>query len=54
MQEQGQTICHCFGYSEEDIRADAREHGFSRIMESILAAKQAGGCNCAATNPKGR
>jgi len=54
MQKHRQLICHCFGYSEEDIRADAQEHGSSTIMAKILAAKQAGGCNCATTNPKGR
>ena len=47
-------VCYCFNYSEDDIIKDAREHNRSLIMEKILAAKQAGGCNCATTNPKGR
>ena len=54
MQNHHQLICHCFGYTEEDIIQDAKEHGRSLIMAKILAAKQAGDCNCATTNPKGR
>lgn len=54
IQDRLQLICHCFGYSEEDIRKDAKQHGHSLIMDKIIAAKQAGGCNCATTNPKGR
>ena len=54
MQDHSQLICHCFGYTEDDIIKDAKEYGRSLIMEKILAAKQAGDCNCTTTNPKGR
>ena len=54
MQTHSTVICHCFGYTDADIRTDAEEHGRSLIMEKIIAAKQAGGCNCSVTNPKGR
>ncbi len=54
MKNDQQLICHCFGYTEDDIRKDAKIHGHSLIMAKIRAAKQAGGCNCATTNPKGR
>jgi len=47
-------ICHCFGYTRAALRADARANGRSTLMAQILAAKKTGGCNCAATNPKGR
>jgi bacterioferritin-associated ferredoxin len=54
MPETNETICYCFGYSSQDIREDARRHGRSTIMERIMAESKAGGCNCAARNPKGR
>lgn len=47
-------ICYCFGYTAEDIRADVLLHGRSTIVDRIMDAKRAGGCNCAVTNPKGR
>lgn len=47
-------ICHCFGYSEADIRRDYRRHGHSRILQRILAEKRFGNCRCAEKNPKGR
>ena len=49
-----QLLCFCFGYSAHDIRADIAANGRSLIMEKIMAAKRASGCNCATTNPKGR
>ena len=47
-------VCHCFGYSVEDIKRDILENGRSLIMEQILKEKKAGGCDCASKNPKGR
>ena len=47
-------ICHCFGYTGEDIKKDVIEHGRSLIMEKIIAEKKTGGCDCANLNPKGR
>ncbi len=47
-------ICYCFGYTDGDIRKDAKEHGRSTIMERIMAEKKAGGCDCGNKNPKGR
>ncbi len=47
-------ICYCFGFTEEDIRADVNRHGCSTIMEKIMADKKAGACRCAETNPAGR
>jgi hypothetical protein len=48
-------ICHCFGYSEEDIFRDVRENnGTSSILERILSEKKAGGCNCTMNHPEGR
>ena len=48
-------ICYCFGYSAEDIREDVEANdGRSTILEEIVAAKRAGGCQCATTHPEGR
>ena len=47
-------ICYCFGHSVEDLRDDVLRNGRSLIMKRIVAEKQAGGCDCAMTNPKGR
>ncbi|MDQ1335379.1 MAG: hypothetical protein QG552_2329 [Thermodesulfobacteriota bacterium] len=49
-----ETICYCFGYTTEDIQNDLLRHGRSTILEGIQKEKKAGGCNCAAKNPKGR
>jgi hypothetical protein len=51
---QKKRICYCFGFSEEDIRADVSTHGRSTIMAKIMAEKKAGVCRCAETNPAGR
>jgi hypothetical protein len=47
-------ICYCFGYTTSDIERNIVENGKSTIMEKILSEKKAGGCQCAAKNPKGR
>ncbi|MHB8788254.1 MAG: bacterioferritin-associated ferredoxin [Desulfobulbaceae bacterium] len=46
-------VCYCFHHTEKDIVRDAKIHGRSTILEQILAAKNAGGCQCATKNPKG-
>lgn len=51
----GETICFCFGYTDEDIIEDVRKHnGESTILEKIKGEKAKGRCNCANLNPKGR
>ncbi len=48
-------VCYCFRYTARDIEEDVRaNNGRSLILEEIVAAKKAGGCNCAATHPEGR
>jgi len=49
-----ELVCHCFGHTAADIEADALAHGRSLILERIALSKRAGGCDCAANNPKGR
>jgi hypothetical protein len=48
------TVCYCFGYSDEDIAGDVRKHeGKSTIEERISREKAAGRCRREARNPKG-
>ena len=47
-------ICYCFGYTVNDIEQDFIKNRRSLIIEKIAAEKQAGGCDCANKNPKGR
>lgn len=49
-----QCICYCFGYTQADIVRDCQQHGTSTLLAQIMAAKQAGGCQCAIKNPSGR
>jgi len=53
-QEDFQEICYCFGYTRRDIEQDFIQNNRSLILEKISAEKKAGGCDCAAKNPKGR
>lgn len=48
------NICYCFGYTDDDIRADIRKNGRSTIIDQILAAKKNKSCDCSHKNPKGR
>ncbi len=49
------TICYCFGYTEEDIARDVEDNkGRSMIMERIASEKKSGGCNCGKNHPLGR
>jgi hypothetical protein len=48
-------VCYCFEYSAEDIREDVKiNNGRSTILERIVAAKRAGGCQCGTLHPEGR
>ena len=48
-------ICYCFEYSAKDIHEDVRANdGHSTILDRIVAAKRAGGCQCATSHPEGR
>jgi len=48
-------VCYCFEYTAKDIQEDVRANdGRSLILEEIVVAKKAGGCNCATTHPEGR
>jgi len=48
-----ELVCHCFGYTVDDIRRDFETHGRSTILEKIKKEKKFGNCQCAVKNPKG-
>ena len=48
------VLCYCFGFTAQDIEDDVRANRRSTILTRIVAARQAGGCQCAEKNPSGR
>lgn len=54
MKHSPELICYCFNYTAEDIRRDYEANGHSTILERIKKERNAGFCECAAKNPKGR
>lgn len=50
-----QFVCYCFEHTEAEIRADVLAHGgHSEILETILAAKKRGVCQCVEKHPQKR
>ncbi len=47
-------VCYCFAYTADDIRQDYENNGRSTILEKIKTERNAGSCQCAEKNPKGR
>ena len=47
-------VCHCFGYSVDDIEKDYQDNSNSTIMEKIQTEKKFGNCQCGIKNPKGK
>lgn len=47
-------VCYCFQHTRRQIEQDYAVHGRSVILERIIDAKKAGGCDCGQKNPKGR
>ncbi len=48
-------ICYCFEHTEAEIRSDVLTHGgHCEILETILAAKKQGACQCAEKHPEAR
>ncbi len=48
-----ELICHCFGYTKEDIIQDVIRNGHSTIYKRIISENKSGDCRCAEINPKG-
>ena len=47
-------VCHCFGFSVNDIEKDYLDNEVSTIMKKIKMEKKFGNCQCATKNPKGQ
>jgi hypothetical protein len=48
------TVCYCFGHTAAEIATDVRDHGHSRIRESIVEQVRQENCRCRTANPSGR
>ena len=48
-----QSVCYCFGHTVEEIEADVRATGTSRIPDEIANKCRQGLDRCPTTNPKG-
>ena len=46
--------CYCFGWTEERIIEDIKEHGKSTAIEDIKAKMDSVGCSCEVKNPTGK
>ena len=46
-------VCHCFGISEEQVRAEVNETGVSATADWIAGETRAGRCDCRNKNPAG-
>ncbi len=50
-----ELVCYCFGYTRKDIEKDYVDNNSqSTILGKIAFEKNAGKCDCAQKNPKGR
>jgi len=47
------TMCYCFGWSKEKIRAELEATGQTRALEDIKAKMKDPGCSCEILNPSG-
>lgn len=52
--KENDLVCYCFQLTRKQIEQDYIDNGRSVILEKITAEKDAGGCDCARKNPKGR
>jgi hypothetical protein len=47
------TVCYCFGWTKEKIKAELKENGHSLALEDIKAKMENPGCSCEILNPSG-
>ena len=48
------NYCYCFGWTEERILEDIKEHGNSRAIDDIKGKMDSIGCSCEVKNPTGK
>jgi len=47
------TVCYCFGWTKENIKAELDETGDTTALEDIKAKMKNPGCSCEILNPSG-
>ena len=47
------TVCYCFGWTKEKIKAELEERGETTALEDIKAKMENPGCSCEILNPSG-
>ncbi|MCX9013339.1 MAG: hypothetical protein OIN89_00835 [Candidatus Methanoperedens sp.] len=47
-------VCYCFGWTQERIFEEIKQHGKSTAVQEIGAKIKAGECECEIKNPSGR
>ena len=47
------TVCYCFGWTKEKIKAELKESGITVALEDIKAKMENPGCSCEILNPSG-
>ncbi len=47
------TVCYCFGWTKEKIKAELDETGATTALEDIKAKMENPGCSCEILNPSG-
>jgi hypothetical protein len=47
------TVCYCFEWSKEKIKAELEEMGKTTALEDIKVKMQNPGCSCEILNPSG-
>ena len=52
--KENDLVCYCFQFTRKQVEQDYMANGRSVILEKITTEKNAGGCDCARKNPKGR
>lgn len=48
------TLCYCFDWNKEKIKAEFKEKGVCLALEDIMEKMEALGCSCEILNPSGR
>ena len=48
------NYCYCFGWTQERILEDIKEHGKSRAIDDIKDKMDSIGCSCEVKNPSGK
>ena len=48
------NYCYCFGWTQERLKDDIKEHGKSTAIDDIKAKMDSIGCSCEVKNPSGK